>query len=81
MCRMAHQTPPGERLRKIRIRQRLTQKAFAKKVGCTWQSISEFENGHRPPSHPRLVKALWDETGITPTDWLAWFSEEMSAAS
>lgn len=59
----------GQRLRRIRKEQKLTQKEFAKKVGITHNHISEYECDKVEPSISRL-EWLCKALGVTATELL-----------
>lgn len=64
----------GERLRKLRLERKLTQKELGKKVNVTKVSISGYENGIRNPDTETL-QALADFFDVS-TDYLLGRTEE-----
>ena len=46
----------GERLRQLRLKNRLTQEALAEKIDTATSSISHLENGTHTPSLKTLIK-------------------------
>lgn len=46
----------GKSIREFRIRQKMSQKAFAARIGTTQQNISNYENGIAQPSVDCLAK-------------------------
>ena len=59
-------------LREKRIKQNLTQKDLAKKIGVDVTHISHIENGSRTPSVP-LAKKIAE---VLSCDWTAFFTDE-----
>lgn len=48
----------GERLKKIRQENNLTQKQFAKRVGITERGVQRYEAGERKPTFDVIVSIL-----------------------
>lgn len=46
----------GEKLRSLRIENRLTQKQVADRIGLAISAVSSYESGTRYPSYESLVK-------------------------
>lgn len=46
----------GKSIREFRVRQKMSQKAFAARIGTTQQNISNYENGVVQPSVDCLAK-------------------------
>jgi len=57
----------GAKLREIRVRLGLTQKAFAEKLGASLPYLNQMENNHRPVS-AGVVLALAQEFGLDVTE-------------
>ncbi|HAA03634.1 MAG TPA: hypothetical protein DCE18_09710 [Syntrophobacteraceae bacterium] len=56
----------SERIRSLRAEKQLTQKALAKAVGVSYQTIQRWENGNNDPKGKHLIK-LAECLGTTPT--------------
>ena len=66
----------GVKLREIRARLELTQKAFAEKLGVSLPYLNQMENNHRPVS-TGVVLALASEFGFDVTELSAGDAERM----
>ncbi|WP_436664200.1 helix-turn-helix domain-containing protein [Alicyclobacillus acidoterrestris] len=69
----------AERLRQLRLKNSLTQKQVADKLGITESAYGFYEQGKRDPSQSSLV-ILSDLFGVS-TDWLLTGKEPSTAAS
>jgi DNA-binding XRE family transcriptional regulator len=49
----------GEKIKKLRLRMRLSQTEFAKQLGTTWVTVSRWENGHNCPE-PKFRDRIYD---------------------
>lgn len=58
----------GERLRQIRLENKITQREFAEQVGLTPSSISAYEKGNRVPDLD-IAQKIAEKTGVS-LDWL-----------
>ncbi len=65
----------GEKLRRLRMIENITQKELARKVGCTPAYISLLENGHVDPSLS-MLKKITTTLNITIVDFFRPDSEE-----
>ena len=66
----------GVKLREIRSRLKLTQKAFAEKLGVSLPYLNQMENNHRPVS-AGVVLALAQEFGVDVTELSTGEAERM----
>ncbi|OHX39639.1 MULTISPECIES: helix-turn-helix domain-containing protein [Cytobacillus] len=58
----------GERIKDIRVNQKLTQADFAKSIGIKQSSLSEIEQGRTKPSIDTVI-ATSKQYGVS-TDWI-----------
>lgn len=63
----------GEKVKKLRIENDLTQKELAKAIGVSTRSLINYETGHCYPRQASVVARLADRLGVT-ADYL--LSEE-----
>ena len=67
----------GPRLRRIRQRRSLSQRALARAVGVSQTTVHLAETGERVP-HERTIGALAEALGVEPQDF---FADELDAAT
>jgi len=67
---MSKRSPEGSRLRRLRLKVRITQERLAQRVGVTTHTIWRLEND--PVFSPRLatMRALAKELGVKVTEFL-----------
>lgn len=66
----------NDRLRELRRRAGLTQKAFGEKIDCTMASVSAYENGSKLPPTRTLMNIA--DTFKCSIDWLMGMKNEMN---
>lgn len=64
----------GKRIKELRSKLNMTQKEFAKLVGCTSATLSAYENGSKSPSL-EIVRGIALNCNVT-IDWLCGLSEK-----
>lgn len=69
----------ANRIRDLRLSIGMTQKEFAKKVGCTSATLSAYENNSKSPSL-EIVKNIAETFGVS-IDWLCGLSERENGSS
>lgn len=64
----------ANRIKELRKNEKLTQREFAKKVGCTAATLSAYENGSKSPSLD-IVKGIAEKCNVS-LDWLCGLSDK-----
>lgn len=64
----------ANRIKELRKKENLTQREFAKKVGCTAATLSAYENGSKSPSLD-IVKGIAEKCNVS-LDWLCGIEKE-----
>lgn len=53
-----------EALKEFRVREGLSQRQLAKKIGCSGVTLCQIESGERNPS-PKMAKRIGEALGVT----------------
>ena len=64
----------SSRLKELRSRNKLTQKEFSQKVGCTAATLSAYENGTKNPSL-EIIKSIAEACEVS-IDWLCGLTDK-----